>query len=232
MLGSLLAALRSGDALDQAFSKFDEMLSAGQWMFSKVRDILEGRLPPADAREELFTKDQEINELLRSLRSNLVTHLSVNKNADIAACLALMSIAKDAERIGDYCKNLFEVTEYGDLAKGNETYKSRIAALPGEVEQVFGLVRTAFSESESKQAKVAIKAADAIRATCDEIGRELLEDHDQISTQDAVSVSLQARYYKRITSHLANIATAVFGRIEELDFRKPPQPTGSDAPSR
>ena len=40
---------------------------------------------------------------------------------------------------------------------------------------------------------------------------------------------MQARYFKRITSHLANIATAVFGKIEELDFRKPPKPMESDA---
>ena len=231
MLGTLLAALRSGDALDKAFNEFDEMLSGGQWMFGKVRSILDGRTPPAEAREEIFLRDQEINELLRSLRLNLVTHLSVNRNADIAACLALMSIAKDAERIGDYCKNIFEVTEHGDLAKVNAKYQSRVAALPGEVEEIFGLVRTAFGESSPKQAKVAIKAADAIRNTCDKIGQDLLEDDAEISTHDAVSLSLQTRYFKRIASHLANIATAVFGRIEELDFRKPPKNNESDVPA-
>jgi phosphate uptake regulator len=30
----------------------------------------------------------------------------------VAACLALMSVAKDAERIGDYCKNVFEVGQF------------------------------------------------------------------------------------------------------------------------
>jgi len=229
MLGTLLAALRSGDALDKAFKEFDDMLSAGQWMFGKVHSVLDGDVPFADVREELFQKDQDINELLRSLRLNIVTHLSVNKNADIAACLALMSIAKDAERIGDYCKNLFEVTEHGILAKGDGKYQERISNLPGDVEEIFGLVRTAFNESSSKQAKVAIKAADAIRSRCDQISEELLEDHAEISTQDAVSLSMQARYFKRITSHLANIATAVFGKIEELDFRKPPKPMESDA---
>ncbi|MBC03987.1 MAG: PhoU family transcriptional regulator [Phycisphaerae bacterium] len=229
MLGTLLAALRSGDALDQAFKEFDEMLSAGQWMYGTVKGVMEGRVPPSECREELYTRDQDINELLRSLRLNLVTHLSVNSNADIPACLALMSIAKDAERIGDYCKNLFEVTEHGILAKGEGKYRERIASLPGDVEEIFGLVRNAFGESSSKQAKVAIKAADAVRATCDQIGQELLDDHQEISTQDAVALSLQTRYSKRIASHLANIATAVFGKIEELDFRKPPKPPESDA---
>ena len=228
MLGTLLAALRSGDALDKAFKEFDDMLSAGQWMFGKVHSVLDGDVPFADVREELFQKDQDINELLRSLRLNIVTHLSVNKNADIAACLALMSIAKDAERVGDYCKNLFEVTEHGEMTRGDGKHREQITALPEQIEELFGLVRTAFSESSPKQAKVAIKAADAIRSTCDDINQGLLEERAEISTHDAVSLSLQARYFKRIASHLANIATAVFGRIEELDFRKPPKKDESD----
>ena len=40
-------------------------------------------------------------------------------------------------------------------------------------------------------------------------------------THEAVAYSLLGRHYKRVASHLANIATAVFGKIEELDFRKP-----------
>lgn len=224
MLGSLLAALRSGDTLDKAFREFDDMLLAGQWMFNEVCGIFEGRLKPEDVRDALFSKDQEINALLRSLRANIVTHLTVNSNADIPACLALMSIAKDAERIGDYCKNLFEVTEHGHLAARDNAYGARIAAMPNDVEAIFELVRVAFSESSPKQAKVAINAADAVRKTCDEIAEELLRDQAEISSQDAVAYSFQTRYCKRIASHLANIATAVFGRIEDLDFRKPPKP--------
>ncbi len=34
-----------------------------------------------------------------------------------------------------------------------------------------------------------------------------------------MAYSLLARHYKRVSSHLANIATAVLGKVEELDFR-------------
>jgi phosphate uptake regulator len=200
------------------------MLCAGEWMFHEVRNILEGKAKPTDVREALFIKDQEINHLLRSLRTNIVTHLTVNSHADIPACLALMSIAKDAERVGDYCKNLFEVTEHGGTETPDDAYSARIAALPAETEAIFALVRTAFSDSSPKEAKVAIKAADAIRQTCDQISTELLEDQKAMNAHDAVAYSLQTRYCKRIASHLANISTAVFGRIEDLDFRKPPKP--------
>lgn len=222
MLGALLAALRGGDALDKAFCEFDEMLSSGQWMFQEVHSILDAG-NAADVREALFTRDQDINRLLRALRGNIVTHLSINRNADIAACLVLMSIAKDAERIGDYCKNLYEITEHGGFDHAPVAYQNRLREIPADVEKIFEMVRTAFAESDTKQAKIAIKAADAVRAACDEVAEELLEDRSTISTQEAVSCSMQVRYFKRISSHLANIATAVFGRIEDLDFRKPPK---------
>ncbi|MCP4798261.1 MAG: PhoU family transcriptional regulator, partial [Phycisphaeraceae bacterium] len=186
MLGALLAALRGGDALDQAFREFDEMLTAGQWMFHEVHGVLAGG-DPADVREAVFTRDQDINRLLRSLRGNIVTHLSVNRNADIAACLALMSIAKDAERIGDYCKNLYEVTEHGGLGQTPSVYEDRIRTIPDDIENIFELVRTAFRESDTKQAKVAIKAADAVRAACEKLAIELLDDRSTISTQEAVA---------------------------------------------
>lgn len=226
MLGTLIAAFRSGDALDKAFLEFHKMLESGRWMFCEVQAVIDGSKSPAEVREPLFTRDQEINDLLRSIRANLVTHLSVNKNADIAACLVLMSIAKDAERIGDYCKNLFEVGVHDSAGAGagSEPYRKRLSTVPRRVEEVFDLVAKAFPESSTKLAKAAIRAADAIRSDCDSIENDLLVERESMAAHDAVACSLTARYYKRLASHLANIATAIFGRIEDLDFRKPPKP--------
>ena len=225
MLASLIAALRSGDALDKAFLEFHQMLESGHWMYNEVQAVLDESKSPAGVREPLFTRDQEINDLLRSIRANLVTHLSVNKNADIAACLVLMSIAKDAERIGDYCKNLFEVGVHDSSGAGAipMPYRDRLAPLPSRVDEVFELVEKAFPESNTKLAKAAIRAADAIRSDCDSIENDLLAERETMATHDAVACSLKVRYYKRLASHLANIATAIFGRIEDLDFRKPPK---------
>ena len=226
MLGSLIAVLRSNDALDKAFLEFNQMLESGHWMYQEVQSILDGSKNPMDSRDAIFLKDQEINNLLRSLRSNLVTHLTMNKNADVAACLVLMSIAKDAERIGDYCKNLFEIAVHDHKREHPTQYANRLDALPSQVEDVFNLVGQAFPESSTKLAKATIRAADAIRNECDSIENELLAERESMETHDAVACSLKARYYKRLASHLANIATAIFGRIEDLDFRKPPKSDG------
>ena len=57
MLGSLIAALRSHDALDKAFLEFQQMLESGRWMFSEVQSVLEGSKSLAEVREPLFTRD-------------------------------------------------------------------------------------------------------------------------------------------------------------------------------
>ncbi|MBT5382707.1 MAG: hypothetical protein HOL13_07700, partial [Phycisphaerae bacterium] len=86
-------------------------------------------------------------------------------------------------------------------------------------------VREAFDKSSVKRAKSSIKMADRIRGECDAIEETLLRDRREVPTHVAVAYSLLARHYKRVASHLANIATSVFGRIEDLDFRKPKKPT-------
>ena len=86
---------------------------------------------------------------------------------------------------------------------------------------MFDDVISAFGDSSTKQAKSAIKAADKIRGQCDAVEETLLRDRRTVETHAAVAYSLLSRHYKRVASHLAKVATAVFGRIEDLDFRKP-----------
>ena len=221
MLGQLIAALKTDNKLDEAFTQFSEMLTAAQWMFGEANDVLRGIKIGDDVREPLYSKDQDINTLLRSIRTNILTHLSVNPVADISGCLALMSIAKDAERIGDYCKNVFEVGQYYEGEYKIDRYHDPLETIRQQATDLFEAVIDAFGESSTKKAKRAIKAADRIRGECDAIEETLLRDRRTVETHAAVAYSLLGRHYKRVASHLANIATAVFGRIEDLDFRKP-----------
>ena len=142
-----------------------------------------------------------------------------------------MSIAKDAERIGDYCKNVFEVGRYYEGDYEIDRYHQPLEEIREQASLLFVEVIKAFSESSTKQAKSSIKAADRIRSECDAVEETLLRDRRTVETHSAVAYSLLARHYKRVASHLANIATAVFGRIEDLDFRKPKKKSADDGAS-
>ncbi len=218
MFKQLFSALKSGEALDQAFSEFDEMLDHAQWMFLRANEVLHRKSEPADVKDSIYARDKSINALLRSIRRKIVRHLTIH-GGDVAASLTLMSVAKDAERIGDYCKNVFEVGQFYTEPFHVAKYHEPLEAARSRVEGLFDTVRRAVRESESQEAKAALKTADAIGDDCDRVVEELLSDKASMETHEAVAYSLLARHYKRVSSHLANVATAVLGKVEDLDFR-------------
>jgi phosphate uptake regulator len=219
MFKEILAALKSGESLDMAFRQLSEMLDHARWMFVRANDVLRRRTAAEEVREAIYQRDQKVNELLRSIRGNIVRHLTVNPGVEVAACLALMSVAKDAERIGDYCKNVFEVGRFYTQDFHVEKYHEPLEQVRVQVEGLFEVASRAFADNDARMAKDAVRSADAIGDTCDRIVEELLQDSDSIQTHEAVAYSLLARHYKRVASHLSNVCTAVLGKVEDLDFR-------------
>ena len=219
MLRQLFSALKSAPLLDEAFAELGQMLDNAQWMFMRANDVLRRQVAAEEVRDPIRNRDKEINNLLRSIRGKIVRHLTINPGVDVAACLALMSVAKDAERIGDYCKNVFEVGQFYKEDFHVSRYHEPLEAVRGRVDGLFGQVKTAFLESDPEAAKSVLKTADGVGDDCDRVVEQLLGDGAGCQTHEAVAYSLLARHYKRVSSHLANVATAVLGKIEELDFR-------------
>lgn len=218
MFRQLFSALKGSETLDNAFTEFSEMLEHANWMFIRANDVLRRQIDASDARELLYERDKSINALVRSIRRKIVRHLTINPGMDVAASMALMSVAKDAERIGDYCKNVFEVGQFYRNDFHIARYHEPLENIRNEVELLFVTVRKAFLESDASTAREALSAAKKIRAKSDAIVEQLLLDETSIETHEAVAYSLLARHYKRVAAHLSNIATAVRGRLEDLDF--------------
>ncbi len=219
MFKQLFSALKSGDVLDRAFSEFSEMLDHAEWMFIRANEVLTNKVEADEVRETIYRRDQSINELTKAIRRKIVRHLTINPGSDIAASLALMSVAKDAERIGDYCKNVFEVGRFYTEDFQIPKYHDPLDAIEDDVENLFTLVRECWRESDGTAAAVHINVAAEIKGRCEEVVEMLLTDKAEIQTHEAVGYSLLARHYKRVAAHLSNICTAVLGRIEDLDFR-------------
>ena len=219
MLRQIFSALTSNNDLDRAFDEFDGMLESADWMFRHANQVLRREVPADEVREAIYQRDQSINKALRSIRRKIVRHLSVQSGADVPAALALMSVAKDAERIGDYCKNVFEVGRFYRDEFHVPRYHEPLEEIRDEVEQLFGAVRSAFKSTKPSEAHRVIERADIIRRRCDDIIEQLLRDEMSMETHEAVAYSLLARHYKRVAAHLANICTAITSGIEDLDFR-------------
>lgn len=220
MFRQLLSALTSSSGLERAFSELTEMLDHGAWMFVRANEVLESKAPPEEVREAIYRRDLAINDLERSIRRKVLRHLTVNPGYDVPISLALITVARDAERIGDYCKNVFEVGAFYNLEFHVPKYQEPLERISQQTQEMFALVSAGCSKSDEDKARQALESSKEIRAECDRIVQDLLEDEDQdqINFHEAVAYSLLARHYKRVAAHLANIATAVLGELEHLDL--------------
>ncbi len=214
----LFSVLKSAEHLDNAFEEFHRMLQHARWMIEQANDVLKGKAQAKDVREILFTRDQEINKLLMEVRGNIVRHLTITPSIDVAACLTLMNCAKDAERLGDYAKNLFEVGELVKAGFFESPYQESIAEIRQETDALFAQVIQAFLESHAPSAKEAIRTSVDLSRRCDRLIEQLLQEQEDISAHEAVTYTLIIRYFKRIIAHLGNICTAVTGKVDKLDF--------------
>lgn len=216
----LLNAFRSRETLDECFAEFDEMLAHAEWMFDRANEALKDRNRIGEVADPLYERDRSINRLLRSIRGHIIRHLQINPGSDVPASLALISVARDAERIGDYCKNVFEVARFYRQPFHVARYHEPLEEIRAGVKILFGEVREAFRKTDAKAGEAAIEKCRDLRKRCDSIIEQLLRDETNMETHEAVAYSLLARHYKRVAAHLSNICTALLGRVEDMDFHR------------
>jgi phosphate transport system protein len=202
----LIDALRQKPLLRQMWSEMEEMLRDAVEMYRPIADVLSGRGKlTQDVHDRIYETDKRINHLQRKVRKQLVEHLSMSPGSDVPISLVLMSITKDAERLGDYCKNL-----------GTGAYGERLNELLSDAGALFEPTATATVKSDKEMAEQAVKRGRGLASRCDDLIDDLLGS--DLSVREAVLLALAARYLKRIALHLTNIASSVVMPLHRLDY--------------
>ena len=83
------------------------MLDESHGMF---KDAVRALHDEGSYASDIYQRDQQLNKYERSVRRKIVTHMSVSTKPDINMGLVLTAIVIDIERIGDYAKNLFDLS--------------------------------------------------------------------------------------------------------------------------
>ncbi len=218
MFRQLFSALVSAKGINESFDHFEEMLSHAHWMFNTAISVLTGESSAEGVGEALYERDIKINKLERQVRRELVRHLTVYPGKDVGACLTLMSIAKDAERIGDYCKNVFGVGRFYTEPWADPQFVEPLRDIQDRVEALFDGTVAAFHASDEKEAKAILDAVGEIKGRCGEMERDLLKESSRLQTSQAVAYSLMTRHFKRVAAHLGNICTAIKGDVAQLGY--------------
>ena len=215
MLKQLLSIWREDqDPLNEMIQQFEEMLDKGQLMFRSVTDalLLGGDMPAI--REETYRQDGELNDLEQTIRRQVVVHLSLGHMADLTPSLILMSVVKDAERLGDYAKNIFQAAEIIAPLNGGALLEP-LQEVRNAIISYFSEVKECFVTSDETKARELLRKFGRHGREVDQWVVELLKEPKQ---ENAVAFALLLRFFKRIISHLGNIATSVIMPVDKLDY--------------
>jgi phosphate uptake regulator len=216
MFKDLLSFWKGKDFLVQVLEDFKSMLDDTESMFRSVCARLLDNTDEPDLKDKIYDVDKTVNALQRDIRKRIVEHLALQPLVDTNACLLLMSVVKDAERLGDYAKNLFEVTELLQKPIDKDLFSQYFNGVDKELLKLFKNTKRAFIEADVNMANEAWDYHKKIGKGCDEIIRNVAQS--KLTVNEAVCFALIARYFKRITSHLTNIATSVVLPLSDLDY--------------
>ena len=216
MFRNLMAFWKGKNFLTEVLEEFKQMLNDTRSMFESVCEaLIEGRQDPK-LREKTYKLDKRVNLLEKEIRKRIVEHLSIQPAVDVPVSLVLMSVVKDAERIGDYCKNLYEIIDLLDKPLKRDRFQELFDDIDEKILETFEKTQKAFIESDEKVAKEILYLERGIVKNCDEIVKKVAKSN--LSTNEAVCLALTARYLKRVAAHLTNIGSSVILPVSDLDF--------------
>lgn len=217
MLRELMSIFRSNDAIAEMGESFSEMLEmARQLTLSAGRFFFEDQATPDD-RTSISKRDVQLNKLERRIRKQITAHLTLgNGEKDAPYCLLLMSIVKDVERIGDYCKNIVEIYDEGGGPLPGDENEAELREIRTMVEETFNAAGEIFAKSDTETAMDLLRRGKELTRRCDRlVSRVARSDYDAPTTTTLV---LGARYYKRIQAHLLNVLSGVVMPLHKLDY--------------
>ena len=216
MLKQLFSIWRQHDLLSQSVDQFNEMLESLHSMFGWSMDYV-WNYEEGKSSEDIYKKDISINKTERRIRKRLVEHLSIQPGDSTNQCLVFMSITKDAERIGDYCKNLLEVAVHYGKPFPEDSYVEALKNIQSQVEEMFAKTADCFRNDSVEIAKSVHHMKTSLGKDCEDFILRIYSSGD-LDVPTAVSYVLISRFFKRVISHLGNISTSVSMPVHKLDY--------------
>jgi len=214
MFRRLIEFWKTSDLLNVAYKKAEEMFSKSYEMFDYALRVL---IEKAKEKEDIYQKDQELNALEIDIRRKILEHLSINPSQDINPSLTLISLVKDIERIGDYSKNVIELSHrYPEPLSGD--YVERIREIEKKVKKGFELTCEALKEGEKEKGREVMESHASIARECESLMEKIIAD-TSLSSHLAIIYVLLVRYLKRISAHVKNVASSVVNPFPQLDYK-------------
>ena len=202
-------------AIESVESTLVGMLRDGSEVFETAADALFGGGKSKATKREVRSTDAEINRAQQEVRRELMLHVAVADSMDLPAVLRYMSVVKDAERVGDYAKNIYDQVRYGADFE-NSPDRENLQAYRHAVGDLILEAAAVFESLDEKRAAELVAKADGFLDEHDAEVKAAFRSTGEVA--DAVSRALYFRFLKRITAHVMNTLTALVMPFDQLDY--------------
>ena len=144
----ILSIWKSVNLLAQAWDDSIKMLSLSNDIFvQSIQYFNSGE--NIDAVKALKKEDQSVNDYYQLVRRKVLTHYSIDKPPiDTSGGLTLINMVVDIERIGDYCKNISDLTLMRDGPMNFGKLSDEIKSMEEEVESRFAKTIKAIQDQD------------------------------------------------------------------------------------
>lgn len=194
---------------------FPQMLDLASETFDAVHEALWSGGVSEELRVQVYKSDVRINQMQRAIRKDVFTHLVCGNTQDVTACFVLIHVVKDAERIGDYVKNLVDpIVDASDLPKG--PLVEQIQEMGARTAKLLARVRPVFEGNEEAEAEKLLRQGRNNAAECDTLVKQIAAAG--MESGPTTALVLITRFYKRLNAHATNILSAILMPVHKIDY--------------
>ena len=219
MLKQILQAYRTYSTMVAVEKDIRKMFKLAKEMYVASSEAL---LEQKEVEFDLYKRDRQINMLVVDIRIKIVEHLTVSASKNVSVELVFLKVITDLERVGDYSKNIMDLSKMLSSSLHNSNYLQRFIDIFRNLEIFFEKAENALFDGPEDEAYEVIKGHQSVNWSCEQTLVDLLKDKD-ISPSEGIAWALTARYFKRVSSHLKNVASTAVNPFSHIGYMQDPE---------
>ena len=220
MFKQIFNLFKSDSLYVQALEECHEMLDIDLKMFQESINVLRNK-DNSESSFDIRKADLKINEFERSVRRKVMTHLAVSGTDDLGSGLILISVVTDIERIGDYTKNIYDLSKFYTKRLNGHNLESDLSNVEEKVVSLFQNSIKAFKDQDLELARQLMKDyKESISKQSDKITNDIISGKLSMDADTATAVAMYSRYLKRIGAHSRNLISSIVNPFERIGYRE------------
>lgn len=220
MFKQIFNLFKSDSLYQQALEECYEMLDIDLEMFQESINVLRNK-DDSESSFDIAKTDVKINKFERSVRRKVMTHLAVSGNEDLGSGLILTSVVIDIERIGDYTKNIYDLSKFYSKRLNGAELEKDLKEVEDNVTDLFQSSIKAFKDQDINLARQLMKDyKENISKQSDKITNDIISGKINIEADTATAIAMYSRYLKRIAAHSRNLISSIVNPFERIGYKE------------